>query len=323
MLSGENTPTGFLLSTAIPELTHDEFRFFQELVLQESGIHLGTKNRAMLVSRLWKRLRALDLESFSAYYRLVKRDSAELVHMLDCICTNETHFFREPTAFSCLRERVFPEWIAAANSGQRGRTIRVWSAACSSGEEPFSLAMELLASFPPESGWKVEVLGTDLSTKILSRASNGVWTAERAISVPPEYKRRFLLKGFGPDKGKFKATDELRSVVRFHRMNLNQNDYDICGPFDLIFCRNVIIYFQWETKLRVINQLGYHLGPMGYLFLGHAESVHGVSDKLETVQPKVFRSLDGKTMSTYCILQRRKRAASRPLAQAEGAGDRD
>src|SRR5262249_39845822 len=124
MLSGENTSTGFLLSTAIPELTNDEFRFFQELVMQESGIHLGAKNRAMLVSRLWNRLRALDLDSFSAYYRLVKRDPVELVHMLDCICTNETHFFREATAFTCLRDRVFPEWIAAANAGRRTRTIR-------------------------------------------------------------------------------------------------------------------------------------------------------------------------------------------------------
>src|ERR1700756_5946907 len=123
MSFGESTTAPDLeLPTAIPELTKEEFRFFQELVLGESGIHLGAKNRAMLVSRLWKRLRALDLASFSAYYRLVKKGPAEMVHMLDCICTNETHFFREPTAFDCLRRRVFPEWTAAANAGQRGRT---------------------------------------------------------------------------------------------------------------------------------------------------------------------------------------------------------
>src|SRR5215831_16658962 len=122
------------LSTAVPDLTKEEFRFFQELVLKESGIHLGAKNRAMLISRLWRRLRALDLASFSAYYRLVKKHPAEMVHMLDCICTNETHFFREPAAFQCLRERVFPEWIASANEGKRGRTIRAWSAACSTGD---------------------------------------------------------------------------------------------------------------------------------------------------------------------------------------------
>jgi chemotaxis protein methyltransferase CheR len=309
MSFGENTTSPVLeLPTAIPELTKDEFRFFQELVLNESGIHLGAKNRAMLIARLWKRLRALDLTSFSAYYRLVKKDPVEMVHMLDCICTNETHFFREPTAFTCLRERVFPEWIAAANEGKRNRTIRVWSAACSTGEEPYSLAMTLLTHFPEEAGWKIEVLGTDLSTKVLSRASCGIWTAEKISAVPAEYQRRFLLKGFGPDKGKYKAADELRRVVRFQRLNLNQDNYDIFGPFDLIFCRNVIIYFQWETKLRVINQLGNHLAPQGYLFLGHAESVHGVSERLESVAPKVFRGPDGKTSSTYCILQRRKTA---------------
>jgi len=309
MSFGESTTAPALEHpTAIPELTKDEFRFFQELVLGESGIHLGAKNRAMLVSRLWKRLRALDLASFSAYYRLVKKDPAEMVHMLDCICTNETHFFREPTAFDCLQRRVFPEWIAAADAGQRGRTLRVWSSACSTGEEPYSLAMTLLAHFPEEAGWKIEVLGTDLSTKVLARASAGIWTAEKTSGVPVEYQRRFLLKGFGPDKGKFKATDELRRVVRFQRLNLSKESYEVFGPFDLIFCRNVIIYFQWETKLRVINQLGSHLAPQGYLFLGHAESVHGVSEKLESVAPKIFRSEDGKANSTYCILQRRSAA---------------
>jgi len=313
MSFGENTTSPVLeLPTAIPELTKDEFRFFQELVLNESGIHLGAKNRAMLIARLWKRLRALDLTSFSAYYRLVKKEPAEMVHMLDCICTNETHFFREPAAFTCLRERIFPEWIDAASAGCRDRTVRVWSAACSTGEEPYSLAMPLLTHFPEEAGWKIEVLGTDLSTKVQARASAGIWSAEKISAVPAEYQRRFFLKGFGPDKGKYKVAEELRRVVRFQRLNLNQESYEIFGPFDLIFCRNVIIYFQWETKLRVINQLGSHLAPQGYLFLGHAESVHGVSEKLESVTPKVFRSADGKISSTYCILQRRKRVRRSP-----------
>src|SRR5215467_9740805 len=152
---GEDTTVAALeLSTAIPELTKDEFRFFQELVLNESGIHLGAKNRAMLISRLWKRLRALDLNSFSAYYRLVRANPAEMVRMLDCVCTNETHFFREPASFDCLRQHVFPEWIAAADSDPCPRTLRAWSAACSTGEEPFSLAMMLLAAFPAAAGWK-------------------------------------------------------------------------------------------------------------------------------------------------------------------------
>src|SRR5262249_31350618 len=235
------------------------------------------------------------LNSFSAYYRLVKANPAEMVLMLDCVCTNETHFFRELATFECIRDRVFPKWLAAGESNQRPKTLRAWSAACSTGEEPYSLAMMLLAAFPEDAGWKTEVLGTDLSTKVLARASKGIWPSSKLSGVPVEYQRQFLLKGFGPDNGKIKATDELRKVVRFQRLNLIQDQYEIFGPFDLIFCRNVIIYFEWETKLKVIDRLGRYLAPHGYLFLGHAESLHGMTDQLESVTPKVFRSTNSGT----------------------------
>lgn len=298
----------FELPAPIPELTNEEFQLFQVLVERESGIHLGAKNRAMLVSRLWRRLRALELNSFSAYYRLVRANPTEMVRMLDCICTNETHFFREPASFDCLRQHVFPEWSAPADSDLRQRTLRAWSAACSTGEEPYSLAMMLLAAFPTEAGWKTEVLGTDLSTKVLTKAAKGIWPSSKLSGVPVEYQRQFLLKGFGPDTGKIKATDELRKVVRFQRLNLIEQQYDVFGPFDLIFCRNVIIYFEWETKLRVIDRLGRYLAPNGYLFLGHAESLHGMTDQLESVKPKVFRSSYGAAgRGALCILQRRDR----------------
>ena len=303
----------FELPAPIPELTKEEFQLFQGLVERESGIHLGAKNRAMLVSRLWKRLRTLELNSFSAYYRLVKASPAEMVLMLNCICTNETHFFREPAAFDCLRQHVFPEWMAAADANQRTRTLRVWSAACSSGEEPYSLAMMLLTEFPETAGWKTEVLGTDLSTKVLARASKGGWPSGKLAGVPVEYQRQFLLKGFGPDHGKIKATDELRKAVRFQRLNLIRHQYEVFGPFDLIFCRNVVIYFEWETKLKVIDRLGRYLAPNGYLFLGHAESLHGMTDQLESVKPKVFRSPHGGGgRGALCILQRRDRATHSP-----------
>jgi chemotaxis protein methyltransferase CheR len=299
-----------MLPKPIPDLATEEFHLFQVLVLRESGIHLGAKNRAMLISRLWKRLRALELNSFSSYYRRVKADPQEMVRMLDCICTNETHFFREPAAFECLRSRVFPEWVADADAGNRGRTLRVWSAACSTGEEAYSLAMTILMHFPPAAGWKVEVLGTDLSTKVLARASAGIWPVERISSVPVDYQRKFLLKGFGPEQGKIKAVEELRQVVRFQRLNLTQEPLAITGPFDLIFCRNVLIYFQWETKIKVVDRLGKYLTPNGYLFLGHAESLHGVADKLQFVAPKVFRPPKTPAARTgaLCILQRRDNA---------------
>jgi len=308
MASGEiPAQSQLVLPKPIPELAEEEFHLFQVLVLRESGIHLGAKNRAMVVSRLWKRLRALELHTFASYYRRVKADPAEMVHMLDCICTNETHFFREPAAFDCLRDRIFPEWLADVDAGKRGKTLRVWSAACSTGEECYSLAMLMLTHFPPSAGWNIEVHGTDLSTKVLAHASQAIWPAEKISGVPVHYQRRFLLKGFGPEKGKIKAVDELRRIVRFQRLNLTQEPYAVSGPFDLIFCRNVLIYFQWETKIKVVDALGKYLTPKGYLFLGHAEGLHGVADKLQTVAPKVFRSPKAPTgrRSALSILQRR------------------
>jgi len=304
---GSHAHSVLTMPAPIPELAAEEFSLFQALVLRESGIHLGAKNRAMLVSRLWKRLRALELNSFSAYYRRVKTDPQEMVCMLDCVCTNETHFFREPAAFECLRHHIFPEWIAQADANRRSRTLRVWSAACSTGEEPFSLAMALLSSFPISLGWNIEVLGTDLSTRVLARASAGVWPADKISDVPADYQRKFLLKGFGPEKGRIKASENLRQAVRFQRLNLTHEHYPLSGPFDLIFCRNVLIYFEWITKVAVVNRIGKFLAPDGYLFLGHAESLHGVADKLDTVTPKVFPTLKGPIArgGALCILQRR------------------
>jgi chemotaxis protein methyltransferase CheR len=312
MASGEiPAHSPLALPKPIPDLAAEEFHLFQILVLRESGIHLGAKNRAMLVSRLWKRLRALELNSFSSYYRRVKADPLEMVRMLDCICTNETHFFREPAAFECLRSRIFPEWMAQSDAGKRGKKLRVWSAACSTGEESYSLAMAMLTYFPPAAGWNIEVLGTDLSTKVLAQASAGIWPSEKISGVPIDYQRRFLLKGFGPEKGKIKAVDELRKVVRFQRLNLTREPYSVTGPFDLIFCRNVLIYFQWETKIKVVDSLGKYLTPNGYMFLGHAESLHGVADKLRSVAPKVFPSPKAPMArgGALCILQRRDNAA--------------
>src|SRR5260370_40727069 len=190
-----------------------------------------------------------------------------MVRMLDCICTNETHFFREPAAFECLRSRVFPEWVAAADAGKRGKTIRVWSAACSTGEEAYSLAMTFMMYFPGSAGWKIEVLGTDLSTKVLARAATGIWPVEKISDVPVEYQRKFLLKGFGPERGKIKAIEELRSVVRFQRLNLIQEPYAINGPFDLIFSRNFLIHFHCEIKIKVVDRLAQECNPHEYPLL--------------------------------------------------------
>jgi len=272
-------------------LSHTEFKLFQELIQREAGIYLAETKKALLVGRLARRLRELGLSSFEDYHRyLTERDPAEQVNMLDCVSTNETHFFREPKQFEFLAERIVPQWLAEAAAGTRPRRICVWSAACSTGEEPYSLAMALLDRLPPQSGWEVEILGSDISTRALARAREAVWPLERACEIPEAYLPRFMLRGTRSQEGRMKAGPQIRSVVRFERINLNADRYPVIGRFDLVFCRNVLIYFAAASKQRVIRQLLRHLRSGGYLFLGHAETAIGMGDSLQRVGPTIYQA---------------------------------
>jgi len=274
-------------------VTDREFRAFQTLVDDEVGIHLTPAKKALLVGRLSRRLRALGLESFTDYFDHVLRDPAERVHMIDALCTHETQFFREPQQWEFLRARVYPAWQAAAAAGTRPRRIRAWSAACSSGEEPYSLAMSLLTHLSPEEGWSIEIAATDLSTKILARAEAALWPIEKASSIPDALRRRFMLRGVGAQEGRMKVGPEIRSVVRFARLNLHAQACPIAGPFDLIFCRNVLIYFGARAKAAVIARLAARLAPGGLLLLGHAETLSGITDRLRSVGPTVYARREG------------------------------
>jgi chemotaxis protein methyltransferase CheR len=282
--------------TGLPEvrpLTDREFRLFQALVLEQSGIHLTDVKRALLVGRLSKRLRELGLESFEAYYRLIVDgpDKEERVRMINCICTHETHFFREPKQWELLEQTVLPRWREQGEAGERPRRIRAWSAACSSGEEPFTLAMSLLAHLP--ASWDIEILATDLSTAVLERARQAIWSIEKAAEIPADYLKRFMLRGRtdhgGTYAGRMKAGPALRQVVKFQQHNLNESHAVPGAPFDLIFCRNVLIYFSPESKPRVIDHLLSQLAPAGMLFLGHAESLNGINARVRGVIPSVYR----------------------------------
>lgn len=273
----------------LPPLSDKEFSLFQSLIYQSAGIYLGPTKKALLVGRLARRLRELGLESFGAYYRhVVKGDLLERVHLLDCICTNETHFFREPRQFEFLQSRVFPEWKAQSAAGLMPRRIRVWSAACSTGEEPYSLAMALWGQFSPATGWEVEILASDLSTRALEKARAGVWPVEKAQEIPPRHLKLYMRKGTRSQEGKMKVGPEIRSLVRFERINLIDEVCPVTGCFDLIFCRNVLIYFDNASKKRVVHRLLKHLAPTGYLFMGHAESLNGVTDRVRCVIPTVY-----------------------------------
>jgi chemotaxis protein methyltransferase CheR len=276
---------GARLAGAPLPVSDRDFTRFQALINREAGIWLAPVKKALLVGRLARRLRELGLDSYGDYYERVEADGVERVRMLDAICTNETHFFREPRHFDFLETRVLPAWREEAEAGRRPRRVRIWSAACSTGEEPYSLAMTLLTAFP--SGWDLEIVASDLSTKVLERAQNGVWPIEKAKEIPDAHRKAFMLRGYGAQEGLMKAGPEIRAIVGFQRVNLVGESWP-AGPFDLVFCRNVLIYFDRATKVRVVERLLGRLDPRGYLFLGHAESLGGITAAGRPVVPTVY-----------------------------------
>jgi chemotaxis protein methyltransferase CheR len=265
------------------------FSKFQQLIYRDSGIWLGSHKHALLTGRLARRLRLLGLSNMQEYYQLVIQPDQlhERAVMLDCITTNETHFFREPRHFDFLERQIFPKWQQDAATEQRSMRLRIWSAGCSSGEEPYSLAMLLLKHFPVDKGWELEVLATDISTRVLEKAREAIYPLEKAKEIPAEYLRAYMLKGKGERKGVMKVSPDLHRVVRFARVNLHADSYPILGSFDLIFCRNVLIYFDQESKVKVIAGILRHLSPSGLLFVGHSEHLGRIAPNLRTIAPTI------------------------------------
>lgn len=266
------------------------FLRFRDLIFFQAGINLTEKKIPLLEGRLNRRLRHLQISTFEEYYDFLEegRNKEELVQMLDCISTNETTFFREPHQYTYLEQQVFPKIKEDAASGRRKRSIKVWSAACSTGDELYSAAMCLLSHFPLEEGWTIDALGTDISTRVLGIALQGVWPLERSKGIPPAYLKRFMLRGTGEDQGKMAAGDALRSVVRFKRLNLFTDSFSEHRSFDIIFCRNVMIYFNDESKRRVISKLVDCLVPGGFFLVGHAETLHGLDEGLKRHVPTIY-----------------------------------
>lgn len=275
-------------ATGIRPLTDPEFSRFRELVEREVGIHLSSVKQALVNARLLSRIRELGLGTFQEYYeRVVSSPHDELIRFINAICTNETRFFREPNQWDYLRNRLAPAWRRDADAGGRPRRIRVWSSACSSGEEPYTLGMALLSGLPPD--WSVEVVATDISTKVLERAVAAVYSMERLHEIPADLHKPFLLRGTGSRVGTFRIGPNVRNVVRFQRENLVTGDFTPLGSFDLILCRNVLMYFQPATRRKVVARLLEQLTPGGQLFVGHSESLHGLELDVQTVAPTIYR----------------------------------
>lgn len=275
------------------------FCSFQALIYKEAGIWLAPHKTALLVGRLARRLRQLGLSRMQEYYGLVTQPERreERAVMIDCITTNETHFFREPRHFELLAHRIFPHWKEQADAGDRGKRIRIWSAGCSTGEEPYSLAMMLLKYFPEELGWDCEVVGTDISTRVLEKARAATFPLNRSREIPQDYLRNYMLKGIEEQDGSMRVSAAVQARVRFARVNLHADSYPLISAFDLIFCRNVLIYFDQESKKKVVSGLVRHLSPDGLILVGHSESLNGVTSQLKTIAPTVYArtAAEGKT----------------------------
>lgn len=260
-------------------LHEQDFSVIQRMLYQDAGISLSPAKRVLVRGRLMKRLRHFGLDNFRDYLGVVQSPQypEERRLMVDLLTTNETSFFREPRHFQFLTQLL--QGRAHAGGWQ------VWSAACSTGEEPYSIAMTLCEKLGPN-GWKV--LGSDINSQVLAKAQSGQYPIERAGQIPRELLTRYCMRGTGQAEGLFMIGSSLRQRVAFQRLNLIEALPEQ-GPFDVIFLRNVMIYFDTDTKRHVIQQLCKRLAPGGHLFVGHSESLQGFSNGLRSVQPAVYR----------------------------------
>ena len=265
------------------QLKTREFHLFRQLAYDYCGLAIEDGKELLVASRLLKLMRELRIPSFSAYYDYVVSDpsATALVAMVDSLTTNYTQFFREPKHFAFLSSVVYPALAERAH-------FSIWSAACSTGEEPYSLAISALEHYGGPSP-QVRILATDISTRVLALARQAIYKGELFSQFPLELRRRYLLKGTGAAEHRYQFRREVRDMIEFERFNLTKPFGEIARTYPLILCRNVMIYFDLPTQERLIAQFTDHLEPGGYLFVGHAESLNTLKHKLEYVQPAIYR----------------------------------
>ena len=269
-------------------MRENEFEFIRGLVYEHSRINLGPDKRELVSARLGKRLRATNLTSVSDYCNLLKtrNDGEELAHLIDAISTNHTFFFREIAHFDFLQNTVIPEMKARAQQ-ERWSQFNVWSAACSSGDEPYSIAITLDENLGATWPWRIEA--TDISNRILEKASAGIYREETVSKLEPARVRRHFQRGHGPQQGNYRVKTALQSGIKFQQLNLLEGPPPFKDLFQVIFCRNVMIYFDRPTQEELVQKLTQHIVPGGYLFVGHSESLTGIRHSLQTVHPAIYR----------------------------------
>jgi chemotaxis protein methyltransferase CheR len=274
-------------------LSSRDFARLCSFIYEEAGIRLGMEKKTMLEGRLRYRLRALNIDSYKHYCEYLFGPEGlreEKVRFIDVVTTNKTDFFREAKHFDYLAQRALPELAERAG----GQPLLVWSAGCSSGEEPYTLAMVLSEYAEAHPGFRFRVLATDISTKVLARAELGVYTTDDVEPVPPLLRRKYLMRSRERNADRVRIVPELRKLVEFRRLNFMDADYGLSAKVDAIFCRNVIIYFDRATQEKILGRLSSYLKPSGYLFVGHSETLHDMRLPVEALGPALYRRIDGR-----------------------------
>jgi chemotaxis protein methyltransferase CheR len=271
-------------------ISEKDYEFIRKFVYDQSRINLGPDKKELVSARLAKRLRAIGLNSYSEYCAFLQgpHGNDEVTNLVDVISTNHTYFFREIKHFEFLGDVIIPHWLQHGHK-QGEKNFTLWSAASSSGEEPYSLAilMQEIFQHHGDATWSLD--GTDISTRMLDLARRGVFEGDRLRDVKAEWLRRYFQKGVGQWEGYFRAKELLRSKLVFHHVNLLQPTYPFNKLFHVIFCRNVMIYFDRPTQEQLVNKLAEKLVPGGYLIVGHSESLMGITHSLATVRPSIYQ----------------------------------
>jgi len=269
-------------STEIP-FSNEAFLGFQELIKSLSGIYLSDAKKQLVFGRLRTRLRQLGISRFEDYLLLVQNPAqvAERQMMVDLLTTNETYFFREPKHFDFLKSEVIP-------NRDIKRPLRIWSAACSSGEEPYSIGMLLAEQIGLAKPFGWEIVASDISQRVVDKAKIGIYANQRLDGIPPGFLKKYCSRSTHSNEDKIEVSPSIREHIRFQRLNLNENLPEL-GKFDVIFLRNMLIYFQPESKIEIARRVVKTLHPGGWLLIGHSESLKDVDPKLKTIAPSIYR----------------------------------
>lgn len=293
------------------ELGEYEFNKFRALIREQTGISIGPEKRELMRTRLRRRLQALALPDYRSYYEYVsdtKTHCGELIELINCVTTNKTDFYREAHHFDFLRNTAFPEFVQRSKR-TGNKKLRIWSAACSMGHEPYTIAMTVRDFFDSQPGWDAKILASDIDTVCLDKAAQGQYPEEQISCVPLEQKKRYFLRGQGTSAGQVSVQSKLRDLVTFRRINFADTNWPIHAQFDVIFCRNAMIYFERDFQQQLLKKFLRYLAPHGYLILGHSENVSWMTN-LKLLGKTVYKQVEGTHPSSTTSLSNRNSIAT-------------